>query len=221
MRVLGAGTPQSKLPPIHEPRRRSKQKKNLRSPGKASGASSELPRLFSGLSRDRRQRLPAKATAERLRVFRLDKAEHNDVAVIAARGVRQCVADRAAEAPNIASLFFWAADLIALTVSCCGAWFLFRHLYGREGSCEQLRSAPRSDGFPGNRTRATTRCRANDADAGVYWHHARYSFLGDRPGREPGERAAAERTAAMPRRTEARLIVNSQIPPKNRADRHR
>lgn len=51
MRVPGAGTPQSKLPPIHQRRRRSQQKKNLRSPGKARAPLRSRPACLEGYRR--------------------------------------------------------------------------------------------------------------------------------------------------------------------------
>jgi hypothetical protein len=67
MRVRGAGTPQSKLPLIREGRRRSEQKKKLKSQGKAGAASRVAPRCFEGYRRLSGNRFPpwrlAKASA--------------------------------------------------------------------------------------------------------------------------------------------------------------
>jgi hypothetical protein len=45
--------------------------------------------LFSRFSPDRRQPLPTEALSKSLRIFRFSKAEHHEVAVIAAQGVRK------------------------------------------------------------------------------------------------------------------------------------
>jgi hypothetical protein len=56
-------------------------------------------------SRSHRQALPAEALGKSLRVFRLGKAEHHEVGVIATREYVSGVADRTPAVQNITSRF--------------------------------------------------------------------------------------------------------------------
>jgi hypothetical protein len=89
MRVPDVGTPKSKLPPIREGRRRSKQRKNLRSRGKMTGGLRVAPLVSGSPPAARRQPLPTESLGKGLCVFGLCKAEHHVVAVIATQGTRE------------------------------------------------------------------------------------------------------------------------------------
>jgi hypothetical protein len=66
------------------------------------------------------QPLPAESLRKPLRVFRLSKAEHHEVAIVATSDYVSCAADRAPAALNITSLFLRPRTFSAGSPTWCG-----------------------------------------------------------------------------------------------------
>jgi hypothetical protein len=112
------------------------------------------PRLFSGSPQaSRRQPVPAKELGKVLRVFQAQSRTPQS------RCHRGAGNTRAASpiGPNSAKYHLTvllAADLIALTVPCCGAWFLFQHLRLEDDDRRRDRPRYRQREGGGNRGRS-------------------------------------------------------------------